>query len=128
MTTAVSSGIFVGVRADYQPEYSNPALKHFVFIYHITIENRSDYSVQLLRRRWLISDSDGTRKTVEGEGVVGLQPIIEPGQKHQYVSGCNLKTTMGKMGGTYFMERLIDSKPVEVTIPEFQMIAPFRFN
>jgi ApaG protein len=60
---------------------------------------------------------------VEGDGVIGQQPVLEPGNKHQYVSGCNLKSGMGKMKGYYFMERLVDGKILEIIIPEFQLIS-----
>jgi ApaG protein len=65
---------------------------------------------------------------VEGEGVVGLQPLLEPGESHQYVSGCNLKSGIGKMVGTYQMERIVDGTQFTVNIPEFVMVAPLRMN
>jgi ApaG protein len=71
---------------------------------------------------------DFTMREVEGEGVVGQQPVLEPGQSHQYVSGCNLKSGLGKMTGTYTMERIIDGSKLQVIIPEFTMIAPLRLN
>ena len=99
-----------------------------MFTYRITIENHGDYPVKLLRRQWYIYDSNGQVKEVEGEGVVGLQPEIAPGDHHQYVSGCNLKTGFGKMKGTYLMERLADQKEFRVQVPEFVMIVPYRLN
>jgi ApaG protein len=65
---------------------------------------------------------------VEGEGVVGVQPILQPAEKYQYVSGCNLRTEMGKMHGTYQMEDLSSKKFLEVNIPQFEMIVPFKNN
>jgi ApaG protein len=65
---------------------------------------------------------------VEGEGVIGVQPIIQPGQNYQYVSGCNLKTEMGRMNGTYQMENLHSKKKFEVSIPSFEMFVPFKSN
>ena len=76
----------------------------------------------------MISDSNGEMRQVEGEGVVGQQPVLEPGQSHQYISGCNLKTNIGKMAGTYLMERIIDGKKFQVKIPEFTMIVPYKLN
>lgn len=128
MTSAITEGVKVTVKTQYQPEYSQPFKAHFVFTYLITIENRSDHSVQLLRRHWFIYDTDGTVREVEGEGVIGQQPVLEPGQVHQYTSGCNLRTSIGKMTGTYLMERLMDGKRFEVAIPEFVMITPYRLN
>jgi ApaG protein len=65
---------------------------------------------------------------VEGEGVVGQQPVLEPGESHEYVSGCNLKTGIGKMRGTYLMERLVDGRQFQVVIPEFVLIVPYKLN
>ncbi len=128
MVAKITDGVKVSVETTYQPEYSNPANEHFMFAYKIQIENLSNYSVQLLKRHWHIFDSNGTHREVEGEGVVGLQPVIAPGEFHEYVSGCNLKTDMGTMQGTYQMKRLVDDELFEVNIPEFVLIAPFKLN
>ncbi len=128
MVSAVTAGVKVSVRTEYQQEYSSPLQAHFVFTYRIRIENSSDNTIQLLRRHWTIFDSNGTVREVEGEGVVGLQPVLEPGEVHEYVSGCNLRSSMGKMAGTYLIERIIDGRRFRVTIPEFTMIAPYRLN
>ena len=128
MIAQITEGVKVSVDTVYQPEYSNPAKEHFMFAYKIQIENLSDYSVQLLSRHWLIFDSNGTNREVEGEGVVGLQPTIEPGYFHEYVSGCNLKTDMGTMEGTYTMKRLVDGELFEAAIPKFILVAPFKLN
>lgn len=128
MVNTITEGVKVSVETLYQPEYSNPANEHFMFAYKITIENMTDYGVQLMRRRWDIFDSNGTHREVEGEGVVGLQPIIEPGNQHEYVSGCNLKTEMGSMKGEYQMLRLLDNREFDVKIPEFHLVAPYKMN
>ncbi|HEX8377099.1 MAG TPA: Co2+/Mg2+ efflux protein ApaG [Pedobacter sp.] len=128
MTTHITEGVKISVETIYQPEYSNPANEHYMFAYKINIENLTDYSVQLMRRHWFIFDSNGTRREVEGEGVVGQQPVIDPGQSHEYVSGCNLKTDMGKMEGSYEMRRLVDDEEFEVIVPNFNMIAPYKLN
>jgi len=128
MIAEVTQGVKVSVETEYQPSYSNPAQFHFVFTYRITIENQSEFTVQLLRRHWLIKDAAFETREVEGEGVVGQQPVLEPGQHHQYVSGCNLKSGMGKMAGTYLMERILDGSQFRVIIPEFTMVAPVRLN
>ncbi|MDH5597756.1 MAG: Co2+/Mg2+ efflux protein ApaG [Cyclobacteriaceae bacterium] len=126
--TEVTNGIKVSVETEYQPGYSSPSQHHFVFTYKITIENMSDHTIQLLRRHWTIVDSSYSNREVEGEGVVGQQPVIEPGQYHQYVSGCNLKSGIGKMYGTYLIEQLVNGKLFNIVIPEFTMIAPFKLN
>ena len=128
MVTCITDGVKVSVETIYQPEYSNPANDHFMFAYKVTIENKGSYSVRLLSRHWYIFDSNGAKREVEGEGVVGMQPIIEPGSSHEYVSGCNLKTDMGTMKGQYRMMRMLDNTFFDVQIPEFDLIAPYRMN
>ena len=128
MVTEITRGIKVTVETEYQPSYSSPSQYHYVFTYRITIENQSENTFQLMRRHWQIYDAGFLMREVEGEGVVGQQPVLEPGQSHHYVSGCNLKSGIGKMVGTYTMERVIDGHKVQVNIPEFTMIAPLRLN
>lgn len=128
METRTTQGVKISVTTNYLPDYSSPAQQHFVFAYKITIENNSEFTVKLLRRHWHIYDSNGVVREVEGEGVVGQQPVLEPNESHQYVSGCNLKTSLGKMKGTYLMERLLDGKQFNVTIPEFVLVVPYRLN
>lgn len=128
MVTEITQGVKVSVETEYQPEYSSPSQYHYVFTYRITIENKSENTIQLLRRHWFIHDVNTSVREVEGEGVVGQQPVMEPGQLHKYVSGCNLKSGIGKMRGTYLMERIVDGKKFEVNIPEFIMVVPFKYN
>lgn len=128
MVTAITSGVKISVETSYQDEHSNPENAHFMFAYRITIENLTDYTVQLKRRQWFIFDSSGDQREVEGEGVVGAQPVIEPGEEHSYVSACNLNTDMGSMSGNYLMTRLADQKDFKVDIPEFELIVPYRLN
>lgn len=128
MVTEITQGIRVSVETEYQPSYSSPSQHHHVFTYRVTIENQGEYTIQLLRRHWQISDAGFTTREVEGEGVVGQQPVLEPGQQHQYVSGCNLKSGVGKMAGTFLMERIVDGAKFKVRIPEFHLVAPHRLN
>ena len=128
MVTKITDGVSVSVFTEYQQEYSSPLRAHYVFTYRILIENHSEHTVKLLRRHWFIYDANALMREVEGEGVVGQQPTLEPGASHEYVSGCNLKTEMGKMKGTYLMERVVDGKQFTVVIPEFMLIAPFKLN
>ena len=128
MVTAITDGVKISVETVYQDEYSNPANDHYVFAYRINIENLSDYAIQLKRRQWFIFDSSGVQREVEGEGVIGLQPVIEPGESHSYVSGCNLTTDMGAMNGSYLMSRLFDDTEFTVDIPKFSLIASYRLN
>ena len=99
-----------------------------MFAYRITLENNNVFPVQLLRRHWYIFDCNAEASEVEGEGVVGLQPIINSSEKYQYVSGCNLKSEMGKMHGMYFMENCHNKKTFLVNIPAFELVAPFKLN
>jgi ApaG protein len=128
MITGISQGIKISVETIFQEEYSNPDNDQFMFAYRIEIENLTDYTIQLLRRQWYIFDSAGTRKEVEGEGVIGVQPILEPGESHAYVSGCQITTDIGSMKGYYSMIRVVDESHFTVDIPEFMLIAPYRLN
>lgn len=128
MVTSITKGIKVSVETEYQPKYSSPRQYHYVFTYKVTIENQSEHTIQLLRRHWFIKDAGFKEREVEGDGVVGQQPILEPGQYHEYTSGCNLRSGIGKMYGTYAMERIIDGVQFEVAIPEFTMVMPDRNN
>ena len=128
MVTAVTEGIQVCVEVTYQSEFSNPHQHHFVFTYKVTIENKSQHTYQLLTRKWEIFDAAENTKIIEGTGVVGQQPVLEPGESHSYVSGCNLKSGLGKMKGIFKMEKVFDGKQIDVTIPEFQLIANIFHN
>lgn len=128
MISKISGGVKISVETFYQPEYSNPLNSEFMFAYKITIENNNDFPVKLLRRHWYIYDSDGSKREVEGEGVVGIQPVITPASSYQYISGCNLRSEMGKMLGTYLLENANNKHTFDVTIPAFEMQAPFKMN
>ncbi len=128
MVSEVSEGVRVSVLAEYQPAYPNLHQNYYLFTYRIVIENCSSNTIKLLRRYWRIYDANGEVRHVEGEGVVGQQPVLEPGEKHEYTSGCNLKTAVGKMAGIYLMEKIVDGRKFEVTIPEFTLVAPFVLN
>jgi ApaG protein len=119
MEVAVTKGIKVSVIAEYQPFYSDPLHNHYAFSYRIRIENHSDTTMKLLKRHWYIWDS---------AGISGFQPIIEPGSFHEYVSGCNFKSDVGKMYGFYTMERVLDGKTFLIVIPEFMMMVPYKLN
>ena len=124
----ISEGVKVSVEAFYQSDYSNPLQSEFMFAYRITLENNNAFPVKLHRRHWHIFDSNGSHREVEGEGVVGVQPTLQPGENYQYVSGCNLRTEMGKMYGTYQMENLHSKLMFDVSIPAFEMIVPMKNN
>ncbi len=128
MVSKVSEGITISVETYFQPDYSNPVNNEFMFAYRINIINNNPFSVKLISRHWHIFDSSGSLREVEGEGVVGIQPQINPGENYQYVSGCNLRTEIGKMYGTYLMENISNKKTFQVIIPSFDMCAPCKLN
>ena len=128
MISKISEGVTISVETFYQPEYSNPLNSEYMFAYRITLENNNSFPVQLLRRHWYIFDSNAEHREVEGEGVIGIQPIIDPGEKYQYVSGCNLRSEMGKMHGMYFMENSYNKQTFLINIPAFEMIVPSKMN
>ena len=128
MISKISEGIEITVETFYQADYSNPLKGEYMFAYRITIENHNKFTVKLLRRHWFIFDSNAENREVEGDGVVGVQPILLPGENYQYVSGCNLKTEMGKMHGSYQMENENNKQLFSVNIPSFDLIAPSKLN
>lgn len=128
MTNQVTDGVRITVETGYEERYSDGDSANFVFTYRITIENTNDFPVQLLSRHWDIFDSNGEFTTVDGEGVVGKQPVLLPGEYYNYESACNLKTTIGKMSGYYNMIRVTDNKKLRVEIPEFELAVPFTLN
>ncbi|PQJ10380.1 Co2+/Mg2+ efflux protein ApaG [Flavipsychrobacter stenotrophus] len=128
MVHLVTEGISIMVETFYQPTQSNPLNSEYLFAYRITIENQTMYPVKLLSRHWHIKDSNGTHREVQGEGVVGRQPIIEPGDSYQYTSAAGLRSDIGKMYGTYLIENLFNKKKFTVLIPEFQLLVPAKMN
>lgn len=112
----------ITVRPAYVPEQSHPGQRQFVFAYLVRIENVGRLSAQLLARRWRIHDSIGEDSEVEGEGVVGEQPIIAPGRVHEYQSFCVLKSPSGHMEGAYRFRRE-DGMSFEAAIPRFMLQA-----
>ena len=120
---AITEGITVRVAVSFLPDQSQIEAGKWCWVYHIRIENGSDEAVQLLTRHWRITDGRGMINFIEGEGVVGEQPLLLPGQSHDYVSGCPLGTPHGSMAGHYTFLRTDDSL-LEVAIPFFPLAAP----
>lgn len=120
---AETRGIAVRVSVSFMAEQSDPDRGRWFWAYHIRIENHGDMTVQLLSRRWLIRDARAAENHVEGEGVIGEQPIIRPGQAYDYVSGCPLATPSGSMVGSYEMMGE-DGSRFDVAIPQFSLAAP----
>jgi ApaG protein len=128
LTTQITNGIRVSVETFYQDDYSRPMESKFIFAYKITLENTGIETVQLMRRHWYIHDSNGTVREVEGEGIIGQQPILSPGDAHSYVSWSHLLTEIGKMRGFYTFIRQIDSETFKVEIPPFMLVVPQKLN
>lgn len=105
MFTSESStrGVRVSVVSEYSAERSRPAEEQWFFLYTITITNAGHETVQLMSRYWIITDANGRTEEVRGPGVVGQQPVLEPGESFTYTSGCPLPTAFGTMEGTYQM-------------------------
>jgi ApaG protein len=123
MYEAETNGVAVRVVTSYLPAQSDPSARRYVWAYQIEIENRGARTVQLVSRHWIITDGQGRTEEVQGPGVVGEQPILRPGDKHQYVSGCPLSTPSGAMVGTYRM--LVDGgEPFDAAIPAFSLDVP----
>jgi ApaG protein len=120
---ALTEGIRVEVRARYSPEHSDPARSQWFFLYTIRISNEGDAPAQLLSRHWIIIDGTGEIEEVRGEGVVGKQPSLEPGQSFEYTSGCPLGTPFGSMSGTYEMQRG-DGMRFDAEIALFELVEP----
>ncbi len=128
MVQKITEGVSVSVDTFYQPAQSNPIKQEHVFVYRITIENQTPNPIKLQRRHWVIVDSNGIKKEVDGEGVVGRKPVIEPGASYQYISSTLINTDIGKMFGTYEMMNLYNRTLFKVAIPEFPLVYPFKLN
>lgn len=120
---AMTAGITVRVSVNFMAEQSRIEAGRWFWVYHIRIENGRDETVQLRTRHWRISDAHGMVNIVDGEGVVGETPVLQPGQSHDYVSGCELTTHHGAMEGHYTFAH-DDGNLFEVAIPHFTLEAP----
>ncbi|PLW68202.1 Co2+/Mg2+ efflux protein ApaG [Pseudohalioglobus lutimaris] len=119
----------VSVVTTFLPNHSIPDEGHFTFAYTITISNASDLPVQLVSRHWIITDANEEIQEVRGEGVVGEQPVIPPGESYRYTSGATLATPLGYMQGSYYM---VVREPMDVSpgeLPTFEVpVAPFTLH
>lgn len=122
--TALTDGVTVRVAVNFLPEQSRIEAGKWFWIYHIRIENETHDTLQLLTRHWRITDGHGEVSIVDGDGVVGEQPVLRPGASHDYVSGCPLSTPHGSMEGYYTFQRTDDGTEFTVQIPFFPLAAP----
>jgi len=127
MSEAVTRGVRIIAQARFHPEKSSKEDDYFFFSYQITILNDSKQTVQLLSRHWKIHDADGNLEEVVGEGVVGEQPVIPPGERFSYSSFCPLKTEVGSMSGTYQM-MTEKGERFDAVIAPFTLARPHSIN
>lgn len=123
MYSKQTNGLVVSVTPEFLEEHSRPDEGRFVWAYHITIVNEGSQRVQLLNRYWKIIDAQGRTQEVRGAGVVGEQPVLDPGQKFSYTSGCPLETSSGVMMGSYEMVAE-DGSHFDISIPAFSLDSP----
>ena len=128
MSTAITNGIKISVRSEYMSRESQPMKNSFMFSYHVTIENIGGDDVYLRRRHWYIFDSFCVAREVEGEGVIGEQPLIRPGEKYAYTSWVPLISEIGIMHGHFTMESESTQEQSRVKIPEFLLVADSKLN
>jgi ApaG protein len=131
MVSLTTQEVTVSANSVFQRQYSEPAKRQYVYAYQIRIENNGLSPIQLLSRAWEVIDATGDRRLVEGEGVVGQQPIIQPGQSHEYTSWVQFETPIGAMRGSFIMQRNDRKGHVEifqVEVPKFLHIAPETLN
>jgi len=122
-----TDGIRVQVRTAYLADRSSPREHQFYFSYTITVSNVGDTTAQLVSRHWIITDADGEVQEVRGEGVVGHQPVLEPGSSFEYTSYCPLRTNVGTMHGSYQMVRP-DGETFDARIAPFTLAVPNALN
>ncbi|MHB8418612.1 MAG: Co2+/Mg2+ efflux protein ApaG [Myxococcales bacterium] len=127
MSEAVTEGIRVHVESTYVPDQSSPRQGRYAFAYRVRISNEGEARTQLRSRHWIITDGNGERQEVRGDGVVGEQPVLEPGEHFEYTSGCLLKTPHGSMHGSYRMFRE-NGTSFEAKIAPFSLTLPNALN
>ncbi len=131
MISLTTQDVTISAESTYQRQYSEPSKRQYVYAYRIRIENNSPRPVQLLSRAWEVIDATGARRLVEGEGVVGQQPTILPGQHHEYTSWVQFETPIGAMQGSYVMkreDRFGHGELFQVEVPKFVHVAPEMLN
>jgi len=126
-SSTITEGVRVEVGTAWLKDRSVPERNLYVFAYQVRIFNESAHQIQLLRRKWVITDAFGHVRVVEGDGVIGEQPVLSPGDHHEYISGVDFPTSVGHMTGWYYMVRN-DGAELQVRIPEFVMTVPHLLN
>ena len=127
MSDTTTRGIRIQVKSTYLPERSSPREEQYLFAYHIRISNVGDETAQLISREWIITSAEGEVERVKGPGVVGEQPVLQPGAAFEYTSYCPLKTSVGSMQGTYQMVTA-DGENFDAVIAPFTLAAPHALH
>lgn len=127
VSDTTTNGIRVQVKTQYLPERSSPAEQQYWFAYHITVSNVGSVTAQLVSRHWVITNAEGEEQEVRGPGVVGKQPLLEPGATFAYTSFCDLKTNVGTMHGSYTMVTE-GGETFEARIAPFTLALPYALN
>ena len=127
MSDTTTRGVRVQVKCAYVPERSSPRDSQYFFAYRVRISNVGEETVQLVSRHWMITDGDGNVEQVQGPGVVGEQPVLEPGESFEYTSFCPLRTQIGSMHGTYQMVAAGGSR-FDAEIAPFSLAVPTALN
>ncbi len=128
MSDTTTRGVRIIVHPQYVPEQSDQTASRYLFAYHITIRNEGSEAVQLLSRHWVITNGEGKVEEVRGPGVVGYQPILQPGEEFQYTSGCPLTTPIGTMHGEFQMIVQHSREAFDAHIQPFRLAVPRMLN
>ncbi len=128
MSTLVTSGVQISVKTYFREDLSDILENSFFFNYVIEIENTNNFDVQLMTREWYIFDSLNEARYVSGEGVIGEQPVLKPGERYTYTSGCDLRSDIGMMKGFYTFRNLVDGELFQAFVPTFLLEHPGKMN
>jgi len=128
VSDTITRGVRITVRPRFVPEQSDPASGQWLFAYHVTIRNQGTQAVQLLSRHWIITNGEGHVEEVRGAGVVGYQPLLQPGEEFEYTSGCPLTTPVGTMHGEFNMVVPESGEKFDAKIEPFRLAVPRVLN
>lgn len=128
MGTLITSGVLISVKTQFRVDLSDIPGQSYFYNYMIEVINQNSFDVQLLTREWYIFDSLNQARLVSGEGVVGEQPILKPGERYCYTSGCEIHSDLGMMKGFYTFRNLADGRIFQVFIPTFLLEHEGKLN
>lgn len=128
MNTLTTNGVFIAVETFFKKEYSDFTERIYIFSYKIKIKNLNAFPIQILRRHWIIKDALSNIRQVQGDGIVGIQPIILQDETFEYTSVCDFRTEIGIMRGYYTVINLLDESEFDVEIPTLKLYVPNILN